>query len=330
MMKIVGGAKYHIKLYEEPCVIDNHNKRFSQILTFTGVELIWSIVSAGMPDVYLTKTAKRSRKEEIEFKIKLFETFVASSWAGELSFDLLRKTYLDATEIGAINYWIGMVLVTVLGQKKYGYEFMVHLSKLRWFNSLTIYLDRYNFITAYGNLSFKSPDLLAINVSNNTFGVFESKGYSRYSKMAMERGFIQAKSIGRINGNPPQNSLVVMVLTGGNEISIIEKDPEGENCEIDFNLDFLYLYHFLPIAELITELGAERRGDRTRADLRYGDDCYSISIPSDLYEEFLPIVMSDEEWLPDESAVEVLFSEKRFSRLISEKSEERILRVEEN
>ena len=47
---------------------------------------------------------------------------------GELLFDPARKVYLDSTEIGAINYWIGMILITVLGKKKYGYEYMVHLS----------------------------------------------------------------------------------------------------------------------------------------------------------------------------------------------------------
>ena len=41
--------------------------------------------------------------------------------------DLARKDYLDSTEVGAINYWLGMILTTVLG-KKSSYEYMVHLS----------------------------------------------------------------------------------------------------------------------------------------------------------------------------------------------------------
>lgn len=134
-MKIKLGDNYSIELYEEPpaCTIQNTNGR--EILFFTGADLIKAIVSVGMPDVYLKNSAKRNRKAEIEFKINLFETFVTSSTKGKLSFDTSRKKYLDSTEIGAINYWIGMVLVTVLGQKKFHYDFMVHLSMIKLFSS---------------------------------------------------------------------------------------------------------------------------------------------------------------------------------------------------
>ena len=127
-MKIKRGDIYYIELYLEPGKISDHNKRSNGTLSFTGVELMDAIVSAGMPDIYLNKANKRNRKEEIYFKIKLFETYVALLPNGELLFDPARKVYLDSTEIGAINYWIGMILITVLGKKKYGYEYMVHLS----------------------------------------------------------------------------------------------------------------------------------------------------------------------------------------------------------
>lgn len=326
-MKIKRSESYSIELYEEPHKISNHHRSSNGTLTFTGAELIEAIVSAGMPDAYLTRDVKRNRREEIEFKIKLFETYVVSSKAGVLSFDTSRKKYLDATEVGAINYWIGMMLVTVLGQKKYDYEFMVHLSMIESFSS-EIKLKKRAFFSANGKITFKSPDLLAINSSKNMYAVFESKGYSSYSKIAMERGYTQAKSIKRINGNPPKNRLVAMVLIGSKKISIIEKDPEGDNCEININLNFLYLYHFLPIVELIMELGPEKHGDRMRAYLRYGDDCYSISIPVDLYKEFSQIVKTDKEPFSDGSVTEAFFSEIHFSQLITEKSEKRILYVE--
>lgn len=328
MMKIKRGKRYWIELYEEPHNIFDHHKSFNGILTFTGAELIEAIVSAGMPDVYLTEDEKGNRKEEIEFKIKLFETYVVSSPGGELSFDASRKKYLDSTEVGAINYWVGMVLVTVLGQKKYGYEFMVHLSMIKLFSSQKIFMKKRTYFSTSGNMTFKSPDLLAINCSKNTYGVFESKGYSNYSKSAMERGYTQAKSIGKINGKPPKNRLVAMVLISSKKISIIEKDPEGENCEINIDLNFLYLYHFLPIVELIMELDPEKHGDRMRGSLRYGGDYYSISIPLGLYNVFSQIVKSDKEFFHDESALEAFFSEMHFSHLISEKSEKRILYVE--
>ena len=117
-MKIKRGDIYQIKLYLEPKKISDHNSRDNGTLSFTGVELIDAIVSVGMPDVYLTEKKIIDRKEEIYFKIRLFETFVSLLPKGELSFDLARKDYLDSTEVGAINYWLGMILTTVLGKKK--------------------------------------------------------------------------------------------------------------------------------------------------------------------------------------------------------------------
>lgn len=76
-MKIKRGDIYQIKLYLEPEKISDHNRRDNGTLSFTGVELIDAIVSVGMPDVYLTEKKIIDRKEEIYFKIRLFETFVS-------------------------------------------------------------------------------------------------------------------------------------------------------------------------------------------------------------------------------------------------------------
>ena len=64
-MKIKRGDIYYIELYLEPGKISDHNKRSNGTLSFTGVELMDAIVSAGMPDIYLNKANKRNRKEEI-------------------------------------------------------------------------------------------------------------------------------------------------------------------------------------------------------------------------------------------------------------------------
>ena len=226
-MKIKRRDIYYIELYLEPGKISDHNKRSNGTLSFTGVELMDAIVSAGMPDIYLNKANKRNRKEEIYFKIKLFETYVALSPNGELLFDPARKVYLDSTEIGAINYWIGMILTTVLGKKKYGYEYMVHLSMVLKLSSQPL-IEKYQFLSANGKTTYKSPDLIAMNNLGGYYGVFESKGCSEYKKETMEKGFVQAKSIEKINTESPKNSLVVMTVTGKDKIEIIEKDPEGE------------------------------------------------------------------------------------------------------
>ena len=54
-MKIKRGDIYYIDLYLEPGKISDHNKRSNGTLSFTGVELMDAIVSAGMPDIYLNK-----------------------------------------------------------------------------------------------------------------------------------------------------------------------------------------------------------------------------------------------------------------------------------
>lgn len=83
---------------------------------------------------------------------------------------------------------------------------------------------------------YKSPDLIAINNSNRYYGVFESKGYSTYSSNAMERGYIQAKSIDKINGK-------LQKFFSCNDRNRKEnrdngKDPEGGMTQIKVNLSF--------------------------------------------------------------------------------------------
>ena len=262
-MKIKRGDIYQIKLYLEPEKISDHNRRDNGTLSFTGVELIDAIVSVGMPDVYLTEKKIIDRKEEIYFKIRLFETFVSLLPKGELSFDLARKDYLDSTEVGAINYWLGMILTTVLGKKKYSYEYMVHLSMVLKLSSQPP-IEKYQFLSANGKTTYKSPDLIAMNNLGGYYGVFESKGCSEYKKETMEKGFVQAKSIEKINTESPKNSLVVMTVTGKDKIEIIEKDPEGEE-------------------------------GRTFGSLVYEEEMYSIGIPTVLYKELLLIAEGKEE-----------------------------------
>lgn len=328
-MKIKRGEKYTVYLYREPSMIFDHSKKqCNDYLNFTGLDLIEAIVSAGMPDIYLTKIEKRNRREEIYFKIKLFETYVVSSTKGVLSFDFSRKNYLDSTEIGAINYWIGMILITVLGKKKYNYDFMVHLSMIESFSS-KICLKKRPFFSSTGTITFKSPDLLAISSVRNEYGVFEAKGYSKYNKTAMEHGYTQAHSIKKINGKKPEISLVVMTLTGTKEIRMIKKDPEGENCKINVNLDFLHMYHFLPIVELITELDLEERDGYSYGSLIYENENYSIGVPTALYKELLPIANGENETEISELIYNKISSEEMsLFDFISDKSKEKLFCVE--
>ena len=324
-MKIKRGDIYQIKLYLEPEKISDHNRRDNGTLSFTGVELIDAIVSVGMPDVYLTEKKIIDRKEEIYFKIRLFETFVSLLPKGELSFDLARKDYLDSTEVGAINYWLGMILTTVLGKKKYSYEYMVQLSMVLKLSSQPP-IEKHRFLSANGKTTYKSPDLIAINNSNRYYGVFESKGYSTYSSNAMERGYIQAKSIDKINGKPPKNSLVVMTVTG-KRIEITEKDPEGGMEQIEVNLSFLQIYHYLPIVELIVELGPEEQEDWTFGSLVYEEEKYSIGIPTVLYKELLPIAEGKEENLLDEFLEKISSKETYLLDIVPDEARQHILHV---
>ena len=325
-MKIKRGDIYYIELYLEPGKISDHNKRSNGTLSFTGVELMDAIVSAGMPDIYLNKANKRNRKEEIYFKIKLFETYVALLPNGELLFDPARKVYLDSTEIGAINYWIGMILITVLGKKKYGYEYMVHLSMVLKLSSQPP-IEKHRFLSANGKTTYKSPDLIAMNNLGGFYGVFESKGCSEYKKETMEKGFVQAKSIEKINTESPKNSLVVMTVTGKDKIEIIEKDPEGEEGRIKVNLSFLQMCHYLPIVELIVELGPEEQEDWTFGSLVYEEEKYSIGIPTVLYKELLPIAEGKEENLLDEFLEKISSKETYLLDIVPDEARQHILHV---
>ena len=62
-MKIRRTQNYYVDLYKESKNIFDHKKIYDGRLQFTGLELIEAIVSVGMPDVYLTKSEKRNRRE---------------------------------------------------------------------------------------------------------------------------------------------------------------------------------------------------------------------------------------------------------------------------
>ncbi len=120
-----------------------------------------------------------------------------------------------------------------------------------------------------------------------------------------------------------------MTQTGTKEIKMIEKDPEGENCEINVNLDFLHIYHFLPIVELIMELNPEEREGYSYGSLIYENESYSIGVPSALYKELLPIVKDEKETEISELIYKKIDSkEMYFFELISNKSKEKILCIE--
>ena len=162
--------------------------------------------------------------------------------------------------------------------------------------------------------------------SPGNYGVFESKGYSTYSSNAMERGYIQAKSIDKINGKLPKNSLVVMTVTG-KRIEITEKDPEGGTTQIKVNLSFLQMYHYLPIVELIMELCPEEQENWTFGSLVYEEEKYSIGIPTVLYEELLPIAEGKEENLLDEFLEKISSKETYLLDIVPDEARQHILHV---
>ena len=249
-MKIKRGDIYYIELYLEPGKISDHNKRSNGTLSFTGVELMDAIVSAGMPDIYLNKANKRNRKEEIYFKIKLFETYVALLPNGELLFDPARKVYLDSTEIGAINYWIGMILITVLGKKKYGYEYMVHLSMISNFSSHPR-IKKHRFFSVNGKTTYKSPDLIAIKCDVSTIclgmaasmGAFLLAGGTKGKRFALPHSTIMIhQPSGGAQGQATEIQIVadhiaqtkrtlneILAENTGQPYEVVEKDTDRDN-----------------------------------------------------------------------------------------------------
>lgn len=323
-MKIKKRQEYIIDLFKEPDIQTDHTKNPEEPLTFKGVDLLNAIISCGMPDTFLSKKEQRKRSEQIKFKIQLFETYIEYDRSEhKLSFNEKRIEYLDSTEIGAINYWIGMILITILGQKKYQYEFMVHLSMIGKF-SRNIDVDIATHKTITGKTVPYSPDLIAINNSTASFGVFESKGYSTYSKKNMESGFEQAKSVNTINGIIPKRKLVVMTTTRSKKwVEMIEKDPEGEGGDLEIDLNYLYLYHYLPIVEFIMELEPYEQGDYMCGEYVIDEEKYTIKLPKDLYNKLSIIVNSEYKFSTEE------FNEGiQISDLIEKDQNENILYVE--
>lgn len=289
---------YEIDLTEECCKKGDKSIIGSDTLVIDGEMLLYAIISAGMPDVYLTYPERTRRSDEILFKISLFETYVKKIHIEanryKLAFDFDKKPYLDSTEVGFINYWIGMILTTALGQVKYGYEYLVHLKKLDSF-SKNIELKKRKYKRKGGGTVYKSPDLIAINVSDDKYGVFESKGYTSYDLDAMSKAYDQAKSIKKINKKKTKNRLAVMTVTGKSEIKMFEKDPKGGKIELEVDTSLLDFYHYTPIVQLVNELEPAENDKVMTAKLGNGENEITINIAKPLYTSLLPYLSISEQ-----------------------------------
>lgn len=128
---------------------------------------------------------------------------------------------MDSTEVGAINYWLGMILTTVLGKKKYSYEYMVHLSMVLKLSSQPL-IEKYQFLSANGKTTYKSPDLIAMNNLGGYYGVLNQKDV-----VSIKRNDGKRLCSSKVNREDKyrisENSLVVMTVTGKDKIEIIEK-----------------------------------------------------------------------------------------------------------
>ena len=273
-------AQYALEMQKEEKGRVKHGITSENSLLFKGADLYKAIVYMGMLP---TDIRSAGRKEEISFKISLVEAALAVRKDNYLSMNETTFTFLDSSEKGCINYWLGMFFATLLIQKKYSYEYIIHYS--RFLNSSYCKSKPVSSAVTGSKLGRGKtkiePDLIAIDSEILKYGVFEAKGYQRFNNATMEHAYDQVMSIGYVNGTKVTDNIISFSRLNFCKNTIRYKDPDGKEG-INFEPYLAILWQLKPIVELIQELGYESNNDYIVSNTL--NDRFSILVNKSLYD----------------------------------------------
>lgn len=220
---------------------------------FKGRDIYYSVITCGMPLFYLSKSAMKKRTEEITYKVNLLNTALDVDSDGYLIFSD-KMNYLDATERVYLMYYVGMFITKLICDKIFGFDYLVHLGIARKYMSIQINTN-------------KQPDLIAFNVDDDGYSVFEAKGRTRIDNRMFNYAKNQVRSIKWISGSRPLNGIVSAVYPYNNRVKCHLKDPyiiEGKEFDIS-KLDLIWLY-YEPIFTILRE---KRKNDEKEYKYEY-------------------------------------------------------------
>lgn len=249
-------------------------------LIFTGEELYESVITCGMPAFYIcSKNVMIDRKVEILYKIYLLNTALEANDAGYLVFSN-KMNYLDSTERGFLNYYVGMFITKLISKKIFNFKYLVHLSIVKRYMS-SMFVSR------------SQPDLIAFNDSDNCYSIFEAKGRSRLDNRILESAKEQVQAISWVRGSRPSNAIVSAVHPFDGVVKCHLKDPKTKekNCFDISKIRLIWLY-YEPIYLLFKKSNARNKvyGNETKEmhhDIQIGEKTIlTITMSLELYKFF--------------------------------------------
>lgn len=238
-----------------------HNHQDLSYLDFYGRDLLNAIFVMGLlPSETKSQEVELSRIDEIKFKrhmiqsvLKVDEDHMGNRY---LVLDDDKTIYFDSSEMGATNYWLGMIFSTLLAMYRYGFKYVIHYKRFEKSTYCTQKIDKISYRDSLTGkiVQMSAPDLIAMNGKYCNYGAFEAKGYNQFRNKIVEKAINQVQQIKAINGEKNILKIVSYSCITNSGINLSSIDPMGGNIELSFNRKIALLWQYLPIAELFAEL----------------------------------------------------------------------------
>lgn len=271
-MVIYSNRTYRIAFQEDTdCnigakLVMNDDPHDPPYLEFKGGELFESICIMGLlPNEVVNKGTKLKRSEEFKFKKFMVQAVLTEyvDRAGKkcLAINEDALNYFDSSEKSAISYWLGMFFATLLAKHEYGFQYIVHYSRLLKCKDYKykIVNKPYKDPITNKDVILSSPDLIAMDGTQYNYGVFEAKGYQTFDKRTMNKAVLQARQICSIEGDSNLIKLVAYSRLKNNGITIRTKDPVDGDLAIRFDKYQALLWQYQALTELFRELVANKK-----------------------------------------------------------------------
>ena len=211
------------------------------MLCVTWDDILWSAITLGRPDPSHVFKYGMSSIYEAFFRFYLVKMALDSS--GNTLYRSKAVNYLDPTEKGMVNYFIGMIFCKLFSSKLLDTPWLMHLDV--WRRHLNI------------EISGRSrPDLVGKNSITGEWSVFESKGRAsppgqQVKKDAKE----QAMRVAHVSGSSCSLRVAAITYYVGDEVNFYWCDPpsrddRGDQIELP-PVDDLWQYYYGLVAEII-------------------------------------------------------------------------------
>lgn len=234
---------YDFDAINEKKYFERAGKKITEI-SFSAKDFFCDILTCGMPQFYLNRSAFSKRLEELKYKIYLIRASLEIDSEGYVIVSDNIK-YLDASEKVFVSYYIGMFITKLISREVFNYDYLVHYGIVKRYKRIGKDKD-----------DKREPDLIAFYKRADEYSIFEAKGRQSVKNSLITSAKAQIKAIKSISGLMPDLGVVSVThpIKEGNRIKCSMYDPKISNEEKGevAKEELLHLYYY-PIYELIRE-----------------------------------------------------------------------------